>query len=78
MDSYYLEPDNIHKYEGHSLLNLRVTSQFSPRWRGTVRLTNLLDEDYAERADFGFGEYRYFVGEPLGVYVEMAYRFDAG
>ena len=77
MDSYYLEPDNLHEYEGHSLLNLRVTRQFSPHWRGAVRLTNLLDEDYAERADFGFGEYRYFVGEPRGIYVEMAYRFGA-
>lgn len=75
MGSYYLEPDNNHKYDGHSLLNLRVSSQFSPHWRGTLRLTNLLDEDYAERADFGFGDYRYFVGQPLGAYVEIGYSF---
>ncbi len=75
LDEYYLEPDNEHRYDGHSLLNLRVSSSIGRRWRGTLRLTNLLDEDYAERADFGFGEYRYFVGEPLGAYVEVAYRF---
>ncbi|MEP4146316.1 MAG: TonB-dependent receptor [Halioglobus sp.] len=75
MGSYYLEPDNNHKYDGHSLLNLRVSSQFSSRWRGTLRLSNLLDEDYAERADFGFGDYRYFVGQPLGAYVEIGYSF---
>ena len=74
MDSYYLEPDNRHEYDGHSLLNLRFAGQLSRRWRGGLRITNLLDEDYAERADFGFGEYRYFVGEPLGAYVEIAYR----
>ncbi|MDX1555540.1 MAG: LysR family transcriptional regulator, partial [Xanthomonadales bacterium] len=45
---------------------LRLTTQWSPRWSGGLRVTNLLDEDYAERADFGFGEYRYFVGQPLG------------
>ncbi len=75
MDSYYLEPDNEHEYEGHSLLNLRISSEFSARWSGALRVTNLLDEDYAERADFGFGNYRYFTGQPLGVYGEITYRF---
>jgi iron complex outermembrane receptor protein len=77
MDSYYLEPENRHEYDGHHLVNLRLSSQLGQRWRGGLRVTNLLDVDYAERADFGFGEYRYFVGEPLGVYVEIAYRFGA-
>ncbi len=74
MDSYYLEPDNQHEYEGHSLLNLRVTGQLSKRFSAGIRLTNLLNEDYAERADFGFGDYRYFVGQPLGAYVEIGYQ----
>jgi outer membrane receptor protein involved in Fe transport len=74
MDEYYLEPENRHQYDGHQLLNLRVRGRLGERWRGAVRITNLLDEDYAERADFGFGEYRYFVGEPRGVYVEIARR----
>ena len=74
LDEYYLEPDNEHKYDGHSLVNLRVRSNFGERWQATLRLTNLLDEDYAERADFGFGSYRYFVGQPLGAYVEVSYR----
>jgi iron complex outermembrane recepter protein len=46
-----------------------------PRWRASLRITNLLDEDYAERADFGFGQYRYFVGEPRGAYLEISYQF---
>ena len=75
MDEYYLEPDNEHEYEGHSLINLRLQADFSPRWSGALRVTNLLDEDYAERADFGFGSYRYFTGQPLGAYVEATYRF---
>ena len=77
MDSYYLEPDNEHEYNGHSLLNLRVSSQFNERFRGTLRVTNLTDEDYAERADFGFGNYRYFVGQPLGAYLEISYQLGA-
>ncbi len=75
MDSYYLEPENAHEYHGHTLLNLRITSNLTPRWSGGLRLTNLLDKDYAERADFGFGEYRYFVGQPRGAYLEIRYQF---
>ena len=77
LDEYYLEPDNNHKYDGHSLLNLRITGDIGKRWAAGLRITNLLDEDYAERADFGFGNYRYFVGQPLGAYLELSYRLDA-
>jgi hypothetical protein len=38
-------------------------------------VTNLTDADYAERADFGFGSYRYFVGEPRAVYVSVGYQY---
>lgn len=75
MDSYYLEPENEHQYNGHSLLNLRITSDLTARWSAGLRLTNLLDEEYAERADYGFGEYRYFVGQPRGAYLQISYQF---
>jgi iron complex outermembrane receptor protein len=73
MGSYYLEPDNEHEYDGHSLLNLRLQGQLNDTVALSLRLTNLLDEDYAERADFGFGNYRYFVGQPRGAYVELTF-----
>jgi iron complex outermembrane receptor protein len=76
MDSYYLEPDNNHEYDGHDLLNLRVLGQLTPRLMLGLRVTNLLDEDYAERADFGFGNYRYFVGETRALYVQLEYQFS--
>jgi len=78
MDSYYIEPDNQHRYDGHSLLNLRFSSSLGKRLDASLRITNLLDEDYAERADFGFGNYRYFVGEPRGLYLQLDYRFGPG
>lgn len=77
MDSYYLEPDNAHQYDGHSLVNLRISGSVSNRLQAAVRLTNLLDEEYAERADFGFGQYRYFVGQPRAAYFELSYRFGS-
>lgn len=74
LGEYYLDPDNAHKYEGHDLLNLRLQTAINSGLSATLRVTNLLDEEYAERADFGFGSYRYFVGEPRGFYFEIAYR----
>jgi outer membrane receptor protein involved in Fe transport len=75
LDSYYLDPDNKHRYDGHSLLNLRFSGRLGTRWDVGLRITNLLDEDYAERADFAFRNYRYFVGEPRGFYLQLGYRF---
>jgi len=31
------------------------------------------DTDYAERADFGFGNERYFVGEPRALFLGLRY-----
>ena len=75
LDSYYLEPANEHQYDGHSLLNLRVAGQIDRHWGASLRIMNLLDEDYAERADYSFGEYRYFVGQPTAAYLEVNYQF---
>ncbi|TGD74708.1 TonB-dependent receptor [Mangrovimicrobium sediminis] len=73
MGEYFLDPDNEHEYDGHSLFNLRLSADLGRQWQASLRLTNLLDEDYAERADYGFGSYRYFVGQPRGAYLEVAY-----
>lgn len=58
MGSYYLDPQNSAEYSGHNLLHLRA-SQAIDDWKISASLLNLLDTDYAERADIGFGQYRY-------------------
>jgi outer membrane receptor protein involved in Fe transport len=73
MSDYFLDPENRHKYDGHELLNLRIIGQLTGRLNFGIRAINLLDTDYAERADYGFGSYRYFVGEPRALYVELGY-----
>ena len=75
MAEYYLEPDNNHEYDGHDLLNLLVIASLTPALDAGIRVTNLTYEDYAEHADFGFGSYRYFVGEERSVYFELGYSF---
>jgi outer membrane receptor protein involved in Fe transport len=73
--NYYLNPENSSEYSGHNLLNLRTGIRLSERLNIGVRVSNLTDEDYAERADFGFGSYRYFVGEPRAVYATVQYNY---
>ncbi len=75
LDEYFLDPGNTASYEGHHLVNWRNSWQLDEHWRLGFRVINLLDRDYAERADFAFGSYRYFVGEPRSVYGSVQYRF---
>lgn len=74
LDEYYTDAENLHVYEGHDLINLRTRLKLSENWQLTAKITNLLDEEYAERADFGFGSERYFVGEPVSLYLVLTGR----
>lgn len=71
--SYWLDAQNAHKYEGHDLLNLRVGYRFLDAWNATLRVNNLTDRAYADRADFAFGNYRYFPGRGRSAFVEVRY-----
>ncbi len=70
---YWVDPNNAHEYKGHELLNLRASWALSPKATLTLVATNLLDEGYAERADYGFGNYRYFVGEPRSAVLGLTF-----
>jgi outer membrane receptor protein involved in Fe transport len=70
---YFLDASNTASYPGHTLLNLRFGWEVAPRWQLTFRATNLADERYADRADFAFGEYRYFPGRGRSAYLEIAW-----
>ncbi|BFM18497.1 TonB-dependent vitamin B12 receptor BtuB [Maricurvus nonylphenolicus] len=68
--SYYTDPENLHDYGGHDLLNLRGRWQLNKDIALSARLLNLTDEDYAERADYSsFSGDRYFPGEPRALYL---------
>lgn len=76
MDDYYTDESNLHSYEGHDLVNLRYRYDSGDNWYFAARVTNLFDEDYAERADFSpFAGDRYFVGEPVSLYVTVGSSF---
>jgi iron complex outermembrane receptor protein len=65
MGSYYLDPENLHSYQGHDLMHLRGSLNLSPSMRLFANISNLTDKRYAERADYtGFTQERYFPGMP--------------
>jgi len=76
VSDYYLDPQNASEYPGHTLLNLRGSYQINDQWRASLRVLNLTDKDYAERADFTtFTDERYFPGEPRSLFAELSWRF---
>ncbi len=73
--AYFLDAANDHRYPGHRLLNLRGWIHLAnSRNTLALRVTNLLDKRYAERADFAFGHYRYFPGAGRRISLEWMYR----
>lgn len=62
---YYTDPANSVTYPGHTVLGARAGWALSDTLEASVILRNLTDEAYADRADVGFGNERYFPGEPL-------------
>jgi len=72
---YFLNSENTASYEGHQLFHLRGQLNVSDNLKVNIRLHNIADKDYAERADFAFGSYRYFVGQPRSFLIGVRYKF---
>jgi iron complex outermembrane receptor protein len=75
MGKYFLDPANEHEYAGHDLLQLRGSLQVSSNLNIFARIENLTDEKYASRADFAFGSYRFFGGQPRALHVGASINF---
>ena len=72
MDKYYLDPENLHEYQGHDLFNFRLKTQLEADWQISATLTNVANSRYAERADFtSFTNERYFPGQPRTAFIEL-------
>jgi len=73
-DGYWLDAANQHWYGGDSLLNLRLFQAWPHSGHSlALRITNLLDTWYADRADYAFGDYRYFPGAGRRFFLEWRY-----
>jgi outer membrane receptor protein involved in Fe transport len=71
---YYLDPGNEHRYSGHTLANLRVAFRPDSRYTLNLRVNNLLDTRYADRADFAGRNYRYLPGRGREAFLEVVFN----
>ena len=74
MGRYFIDAENRFDYPGHDLLNLRAAYAATSRLTIAARLNTLADTDIADRADYAFGDYRYFPGRGRELFVEFRYR----
>jgi len=70
---YYLDAENRFRYPGHALVNLRGRIELSQHFSVTARFNNALDKAVADRADYAFGNFRYFPGRGRELFIELGY-----
>jgi outer membrane receptor protein involved in Fe transport len=68
---YWLDESNSHRYGGHDLVNLYLSQGFGRGWNVAFRIINAANVAYAERADYSFGNYRYFPGDGREYFAEL-------
>ncbi len=76
LGSYWMDPENTHKYDGHDLFNLYATVPVTPHVELSGRVSNLGDVRFAETSSFNAqqGE-RFRPGPPRQFYLGAQYRF---
>ena len=73
--TYFTDAENTHTYPGHTVFHLRGNWQFDESLSLYISVRNLFDLNYADRADFAFGNDRYFPGEPMNATFGLRKRF---
>jgi iron complex outermembrane recepter protein len=71
--AYFLDAANSARYPGHRVANLRLSWSSPALLRVTLRVDNLFDTDHADRADFAFGNYRYFPARGRAAFLSIDY-----
>ena len=70
---YYLDAENEFEYPGHTIANLRAGANITRSIDVVLRLNNVTDRLIADRADYAFGNYRYFPGRGRELFAEVRY-----
>ena len=73
--AYFTNPGNTNRYGGHDIFVLRGSFDLSEQLRLSVRVDNLLNARYADRADFAFGNERFFPGRPRTAFFGLTAGF---
>ena len=77
LGSYWMDPENSHKYAGHSLFNVYGTAPVVAHLELTARVTNLGNRVFAETSSFNAQQdERFRPGAPRQVYLGAQYKFN--
>ena len=72
---YFTDPGNTQTYPGHDIFVLRGQYQMNDHVMIFGRIDNIFDTRYADRADFAFGNERYFPGRPRTLFFGLSSEF---
>ena len=73
--SYFTNPGNTAEYPGHDIFVLRGRYDVTDNITLFGRVDNLFGARYADRADFAFGNERYFPGRPRTLFFGLSSEF---
>ena len=73
--AYFTNPGNTNSYDGHDIFVARADVGLTDSLAVFGRVDNLLDTRYADRADFAFGNERFFPGRPRTVFFGLRGEF---
>jgi iron complex outermembrane recepter protein len=77
LGSYWMDPENTHKYEGHDLFHLFATIPVMEHVELSGRVTNLTDRRHAETSSFNLQQdERFRPGPPRQFFLGAQYRFN--
>lgn len=74
--SYFTNPGNTNSYPGHDIFTLGGRVDLTDILEISLRMDNVLDTRYADRADFAFGNERFFPGRPRTVFAGLTLSLD--
>ena len=74
--SYFTDPGNTQTYPGHDIFTAGGRLDLRDNLRFSLRVDNVFDKRYADRADFAFGNERYFPGRPRTVFAGLTLSLD--
>ncbi len=74
--AYFTNPGNTNEYPGHDVFTLGGQVDVSDAIQLSLRMDNVFDTRYADRADFAFGNERFFPGRPRTVFAGLTLSLD--
>ncbi len=71
---YWLDDANSRSYDGYTVANLKALYRVDEHLQLNLKINNLEDEIYAERASYSYGKEKYTPAAPRQIFVGLEYR----